>query len=198
MSPLPEILGKLIPKETIGKLYDDAVSGPAKEVSKLGVDAVKTARLVLLPLQAAAAFQDRLEAMFARIQQRIPEERQIQAPPELVGPTLERMRYLDDKSELWRMYEEAITKSVDSETAGVIHPSFSHIISQLSRDEAWMLYRLHRLRDQKFAITDTLDLNTDLNKFENRTFEKLEVPIEEFYLPDQLELYYTHLESLRV
>lgn len=193
MPPLLEELGKLIPKETIDKFYDDAVSGPAKEVGKLGVDAVKAARLVLLPLQVAAAFQDRLGAMFERIQQRVPEDRQTKAPPELVGPALEGMRYLDDKSELWRMYEEVITKSVDSETAGAIHPSFSHIISQLSRDEAWILYRL---RDQKFTVIDTLDLNADENKFENRKIEKSELPVDELFLPEQIELYYSHLESL--
>jgi hypothetical protein len=34
-------LGKLVPKETIGKVYDDALSGPAKEIGKLGTDIVR-------------------------------------------------------------------------------------------------------------------------------------------------------------
>lgn len=38
-------LGKLVPKETIGKVYDDVLSGPAKKIGKLGTDAVKTPRL---------------------------------------------------------------------------------------------------------------------------------------------------------
>jgi hypothetical protein len=37
------------------KLYDDAASAPAKEVSKIAVDLVKTARLFLAPFQLAAA-----------------------------------------------------------------------------------------------------------------------------------------------
>lgn len=196
MSPPPndfEELAKLIPKEVLEKLYDDAISDPAKEVSKLGVDIVKTARLILLPLQALAAWQDRLEPMFERIRRRVPEDRQIVAPPELVGPTLEKMRYLNDESELWRMYEEVLTKSVDSENADSIHPSFTHIISQLSRDEAWILYRL---RDQKFTVVDTLDWNKEENKFENRKIEKSELPVAELFLPDQIDLYYSHLESL--
>ena len=44
-------LGKLVSKETLSKLYDDAVAGPAKEVGKLGTDAIKVARLILAPLQ---------------------------------------------------------------------------------------------------------------------------------------------------
>jgi hypothetical protein len=37
-------LGKLVPKKTIGKLYDDALSGPAKEAGKLGTDVVNAYR----------------------------------------------------------------------------------------------------------------------------------------------------------
>ena len=49
----------------------------------------------------------------------MPEERQAEAPPELIGPVLEKMRYLGDQSELWRMYEEVITKSVDTRDGGI-------------------------------------------------------------------------------
>ena len=43
-------LSKLVPKEVLTKLYDDAVSGPAKEVGKLGTDAMEVARLILTRL----------------------------------------------------------------------------------------------------------------------------------------------------
>lgn len=188
-----DVLGKLVPKETIGKAYDDAISGPAKELGKLGVDAVKAARLVLFPLQIAATLQDRVATMLQRIGQRVPENRRIEAPAELVGPALERMKYLDDKSELWRMYEEVLTKSVDRERAGAVHPSFSYIISQLSRDEAWILFRL---REKAFTVVDTLDLNHSTNRFENRKVENSELPVDELFRPEKIELYYSHLESL--
>jgi hypothetical protein len=48
-------LGKLVPKKTVGKIYDDALSGPLRQIGKLGTDVVKTARLLLAPLQYAAA-----------------------------------------------------------------------------------------------------------------------------------------------
>ena len=169
MASFPEALGKLIPKEAIAKFYDDALSGAAKEAGKLAEDTMKTARLLLAPVQLAAAFQDRLVPMFDRIAKRVPEERRVEAPPELVGPSFEQMKYLDDKSDLWRMYEEVITKSVDSETTGQVHPSFPHIISQLCRDEAWILYRL---RGTKFVVVDTLDFIAETNRFENRKIEE--------------------------
>ena len=109
-----ETLGKLVPKEAINKLYDDALSGPAKEMGKLGTDVIKTAWLLLAPLQYGAAFQDRLEQMCERISKRVPEHRRVEAPLEVVGPTLEKLQFVRDGSELSDMFEELLTKSVDS------------------------------------------------------------------------------------
>ena len=80
MCPDLEQLGKLIPKEAIGKLYDDMLSGLAKEVGKPGTDIVKVARLLLAPLQVAAAFQDRFETMVKTIGERVPEDRRLRGP----------------------------------------------------------------------------------------------------------------------
>jgi hypothetical protein len=188
-------LGKLVPTKTIGKIYDDALSGPAKEIGKLGTDVVKTARLLLAPLQYGAAYQERLERACERISKRVPEERRVEAPLEIVGPTLEKLQYAQEESELWDMFEEVLTKSVDSETQASIHPSFSHIISLLSRDEAWILYRL---RDKNFEVVDYLDYDRAGNKFKNRVIEKSELPNDELFLPDKMDLFYSHLESLNL
>ena len=188
-------LGKLVPKKTIDKLYDDALSGPAKEIGKLGTDVVKTARLLLAPLQYGAAYQDRLERACERISTRVPDERRIEAPLEIVGPTLERLQYVREGSELWDMFEEVLTKSIDSEFQASIHPSFSQIISLLSRDEAWILYRL---RDRHFEVIDYLDYERAENKFTNRVIERSELPNDELFLPNQMDLFYSHLKSLNL
>ncbi|WP_208738530.1 Abi-alpha family protein [Bradyrhizobium vignae] len=195
MVDIMESLGKLVPKETIGKLYDDAISGSAKEVGKIGTDVVKTARLLLAPLQYAAAYQDRLERACERISKRVPEKRRAEAPLEIVGPVLERLQYVHEGSELWDLYEEVLTKSVDAEAQKTLHPSFAQIISLLSRDEAWILYRL---RDKSFGVTDHLDLDTAQNRFVNRVVQSSELPKHELFLPDLMELSYSHLESLNL
>jgi hypothetical protein len=125
----------------------------------------------------------------------VPEERRVEAPLEIVGPTLEKMQYVRENSELWDMFEEVLTKSVDSETQQTIHPSFSHTVSLLSRDEAWILYRL---RDRNFNVVDHLDYDRVQNKFSNRVIEKSELPKDELYMPDYIELSYSHLESLNL
>lgn len=193
MSPDLEQLGKLVPKETIGKLYDDMLSGPAKEAGRLGTDVVKAARLLLAPLQLAAALQDRLEPMVKRIADRVPAERRIEPPAEVVGPALERLRYIDESSALWTMYEEILTKAMDKDKNASIHPAFAYIISQLSRDEAWILYRL---RGRSFEIIDSLDFDRVQNKFFNRVIIKSELPKEELYVPEMIEVMYSHLDSL--
>src|SRR5438309_1344424 len=114
MSQLPNGIEKLLPTKVIEKTYDDALSKPAKEFSKIAVDLVRTARLFLAPIQLASAFQDRFERAVRRIRARVPEERYILAPAEVVGPALEQMRYLDEANPLWQMFEELLVSSVDS------------------------------------------------------------------------------------
>lgn len=195
MTNLPIDLEKVLNSKVTEKLYDDGVSDTAKEISKIGVDLSKTARLLLAPLQLTAAFQDRVEKMIARIRNKVPEERQIEAPVELVGPTLEKMKYLEEESLLWEMFEEILTRSIDSEGIKSIHPSFAHIISQLSRDEALILYKL---TEQDFKVVDTMDLNVKENRFENLKIEESQIPTDELFMPDKIHFYHSHLESLNL
>jgi len=193
MPDISELLEKLLPAKVVEKFYDDAASNTAKQVGKIGVDIVKTARLFLAPLQLTAAFQDRFARLVERIAKNIPEERQISAPAEVAGPAIRQMQYLDEVNPLWSMFEELLKCSVDSETVANVHPSFAHLISQLSRDEAIILYRL---KDRDFKVVDTLDLDRHKNRFVNRVIEKSDIPEGDLLLPEQVPLYYSHLESL--
>lgn len=74
----------------------------------------------------------------------MPEQRYVEAPAEIVGPAIEKMKYIDEKSLLWQMFEELLTRSVDKEAVSQSHPAFVHIISQLSRDEAFILAKLSK------------------------------------------------------
>lgn len=190
---LPDGIEKLLPIKVIEKAYEDVASAPAKEVSKIAVDIVKTARLFLAPIQIAATFQDRFERMLERVRNRVPEQRQIQAPAVVVGPAIEQMRYLEDYNPLWQMFEELLTSSVDSESVTKVHPSFAHLIAQLSRDEAMILYKL---RKGEFQIVDVLDLNATERRFENRKVEQSTIPTSELIQPGQLGLSYSHLYFL--
>lgn len=193
MNPLPDGIEKLLPAKVLEKAYDDIVSPPGRELGKVGADLVKTARLFLAPIQLAAAFQYRFEQLVERIRNRVPEQRYQEAPAEVVGPAIQQMQYLHDKSLLWEMFEELLTSSVDVDAIAKVHPSFVHVISQLSRDEALILYNL---RGRDFEIIDTLDLNRSENRFENLNVEESSIPASELVQPNQVPLYYSHLNSL--
>lgn len=193
MMPLSDWVEKLLPARVMEKAYDDVASQPVKEISKAAVDLVKTARLFLAPFQLTAAFQDRFERIVERIRTRVPENRQQPAPAEIVGPSLQQMQYLGEDNPLWQMFEELLTRSVDSESVSKVHPSFVQLISQLSRDEAVILYRL---RTGEFKVIDTLDLNRTEDRFENLVVEESNIPTADLWQPTQVGLYYSHLSSL--
>ena len=171
------------------------LSNPARELGKIGNDAVKTIRLLLAPLQLAAAFQDRLERLIARIGDRVPEERRLSPPPEVVGPALEHMKYLEEENPLWQMFEELISRSFDKDNIESVHPAFTGVIAQLTRDEGIILCRL---KTETFEIVDYLELNSIENRFENRKIEKNNLPLSDLILPDRIDMYYSHLESLNL
>lgn len=188
-----DLIKTFCPEKVLEKAYEDLASPAAKEIGKIASDVAKTTRLLLAPFQIAAAFQNRVELMIKRISARVPEQRQLSPPSEIIGPALEQMRYIDDKTPLWQMFEEIITRSVDKDEVATVHPSFIYIVSQLSRDEAVILYRL---KESNFEIVDVMDYNAEVNQFENRRIEENNLPIDALVLPDKLNLYYSHLDSL--
>lgn len=193
MSDISEVAGKALESKVIEKAYDDGVSPAFKELGKIGADLAKTARLILAPFQLTASFQDRLEAFLRNLNARVQEENRVSIPAEIAGPAFESMRYLEEESTLWKMFEELLIKSADKNSIYVAHPSFVHIIKQLTRDEAYILYKLTQ---SDFEITDTLDLNKALNRFENLKVERSTIPESELISPASVSIYYAHLESL--
>ncbi|EKZ96481.1 Abi-alpha family protein [Cupriavidus metallidurans] len=182
-----------VPEELLVKLYDDLISPSAKEVGGVISDATKTARLLLTaPLQLAAAYQDRFRRMTERIARDVPEAHRVAPPAQLVGPAIEALRFVDDSSPLWEMFEALLKSAMDERTAAKVHPAFGTLVAQLASDEAILLKRLHK---SSAKVTDVLDLGSD-NVFRNRRIESLDLPLDSLALPQQLDLYYAHLESL--
>jgi hypothetical protein len=163
------------------------------EVSKFGVDVVKSARLLLAPLQLAASFQDRLEIYFKNLNARVSEESMVQVPAELSSVCLDKMKYIDCENPLWLLFEELLINASSSETQSLVHPSFATIISQLSPDEAILLYELS-LGD--FDIEYEMDLDRETHKFNNRRDVLNTTPLKLLVSPESFNIYYSHLNSL--
>ncbi|MCX6668860.1 MAG: DUF4393 domain-containing protein [Methanothrix sp.] len=187
-------IGDALNSKVVEKAYDDAISKAAKQFGEFGEDFLKTARLVLFPFQMFAAMQDRLERTLKRVCDVVPPERRITPPPlQIIGPIFENIKYMDDNNILYELFEELLAHSIDSDRIEEAHPSFIHIISQLSHDEAIILFELKK---NDFEVVDTLDLDHEKNRFVNRKIEKTTIPVDKLFSPNKAEMYYSHLESL--
>jgi len=175
-------------------VYDDALSKAAKQFGEFGGDFIKAARFVLFPIQIFAAMQNRLEKTLEHVCNDVPSERRITPPPlQIIGPIFENIKYMDDNSILYELFEELLARSVDFERIAEAHPSFIHIIAQLSHDEAIML---HELKKNDFDVVYTMDLNNEKQRFENRIIEESTIPVGKLLFSNKAEMYYSHLESL--
>lgn len=188
-----EMVEKISNSKIIEKIYDDGLSSPVIEVSKIGTDFVKSARLILAPLQIAAAFQDRFEIFLKNLNKRVTGENQIQPPAELTSVCIERMKYIELDNPLWKMFEELLINAVNKNSLSKVHPSFGQIIGQLSPDEALLMYELSK---GDFKVSDQMDLNHQANRFENHRVLTSTIPKNKLSNPDAFEIYYAHLESL--
>lgn len=187
-----DLVVKALDSKTVEKTYDDVLSPGFKELGKVGTDLAKTARLLLAPLQIAASFQDRLERFLRELNERVPEERRVQVAAEISGPAIESMRYIDETSVLWDLFKEILLKASDKEGVMLVHPSFVHIIKQLTRDEAFILFKL---KDGDFKVIDQQDL-TGNNQWVNHRVLSSTIPKDELLCPGAWDIYCAHLESL--
>jgi hypothetical protein len=186
-------IGEALNSKVAEKAYDDAGTKPAKQVGELAEDIVKSARLALLPFQILAALQDKFEKTLERVASNVPQEKRINPQLQIVGPIFENMKYMDDNGILYELFEELLARSIDSERIAEAHPSFIHIISQISHDEAILLYELKK---NDFEVVDIMDFDRETNFFSNRKIEKTTVPKDVLLFPDKDEMYHLHLVSL--
>jgi len=190
---LPETIAKIVESEIAKQVYKQGLSGAVSQAGKLAEDVVKAARLFTFPIQILATLQDRIDATTKRAIDMVPAERQIESPPQIAGPVFEKMRFLPADDLLNQMFEELLARSIDRDRVNEAHPAFVHIISQLSRDEAIILFLL---KDRAFEITDLMDFDQPNNRFYNRRVEKSTIPTEKLFFSGNVDLYYSHLESL--
>lgn len=137
----PVEMVKAIP-EVVKAIYSDALSETLREVGKIGVDAAKTFRLALFPLQFSAALQDRLAAYINAAIRTVPEERRISPQQSLALSICERLKFCEETEEVSRLYLELLARAMDKERVGEAHPAFVNIISQLAPDEVLVVRQL--------------------------------------------------------
>lgn len=188
-----DIIGNVLDSKTVEKAYDDAISKPAKQVGIFLEDVFKTARLLSFPIQLTSAIQDKLDNTLERVITKVPKEQQITPPLQIVGPIYENIKYMDEDTILYELFEELLARSIDSERIDEAHPSFIHIIAQISHDEAIILFELKK---NDFEVVDIMDLDHDKNQFINKKIERTTIPFDKLLFKNNINIYCYHLESL--
>lgn len=193
--------------ETVApQVYSDLVANTFREASNIGVDLVKTLRLVFFPLQFAAAMQDRLARRITQSIEQVPQDRRVAPVPSLAHEVAERLRFQDDGSVLTAMYINLLARAMDRDRVGEAHPAFIQLIGQLAPDEVLLLAQLAELDFRLY--TRPLEMNPHVHSvveregafmwFANETTDPIELA-ERSIRPEELgqaQLVYTYIEHL--
>ncbi|MDD4652869.1 MAG: Abi-alpha family protein [Methanothrix sp.] len=193
-------IGEALNSKVAEKAYDDILSKPAKQAGELLEDSVQALRLALFPVQVAASLQEKFERMWLRAINAVPTERRISLQPQtipsllqMVGPIYERVKYMDENSVLYELFEELLARSIDNKRNPEAQPSFIHIISQLSRDEAIILLEL---RNNDFDLNISFGIEHETSRIIDKKIEFCNFPSEKLYFPEIIEMYFDHMDKL--
>jgi hypothetical protein len=192
--------------EVTKDLYSDTVKDTLRETSKIGVDAVKTLRLALAPLQYMAMLQDRVAKYFERAANKASPENRVSPAPSLALPILEKLRYQEDGDLLTDIYVELLSAGFDKSRVGDAHPAFLTIISQLSPDEIRLINSLAGADPKNYFGRTASDWTQSSKGIIEHLNESVLEPVEidwslvvnpdELSWPQHLQVYVGHLHSL--
>jgi Abortive infection alpha len=190
---IEEIAKELAKQLPIKDMYEDLLKPPAIQLGNLSSDVIKVILLALAPVQYLATIQDRFRSFLDRSVRRVPERQRISPPPQILGPVLEGIRYEPEETPIDELFSQLLSRSMDRDRAAEAHPSYPHIIRQLSADEAKILSDLcENMYD--YVYVSTLDQET--RRFFRGATEIDELPRGELIFPNNVGFYMEHLSSL--
>lgn len=187
----------------LNKVYDDALSPAMREASKIGVDAVKTFRLILSPIQFTAMWNGRLEYYLSKAINSVPEGNRIAPVESLAIPITEKLKYHEESNPLSELYVNLLARAMDRERVNEAHPAFIHIISQLAPAQVKIL-EIFNEHEKKVIYRDEFYRNLakqeDAYDFLSKIQPNIKLRIESDHYKyndiDQPELFMTLIEHL--
>lgn len=192
--------------ELAKEVYSDVLKETFLEISKIGVDAVKTLRLALAPLQFMAMQQERVAMYYKRAADKASPENRVSPAPSLALPILEKLRYQEDGDLLTDIYVELLSAGFDKSRIGDAHPAFLTIISQLSPDEIRLINSLAGSDPKNYFGRVASDWTQSSKGIIGHLNESVLEPVEidwslvvnpdELSWPQHLQVYVGHLSSL--
>lgn len=187
-----EKIVKALPGEEI---YKDLAQPAFRELGDAARNTVKAARFVIAPLDYLASQQDRWQRWLKRLAVKVEEDNLIPAHPQLSGPAIEGLRYLEEDSLLAEMFINLLARAIDKDRVNEAHPAFAKIISQLSPDEALVIAFL---RDGEYLLEQRASFDNAKQVFGPRKTIENRFPLNKLACPENFFLYMDHLHSLNL
>ncbi|MEO1671116.1 MAG: DUF4393 domain-containing protein [Cyanobacteria bacterium J06631_2] len=187
-----EDIAKLLP---LNEIYKDIAQPAAKQVGGALESTAKVARLLLAPIEYLAAQSDRWQRYLERVAEQVPEERRIEAHPQVAGPVIEGLRYVDEQNVIADLFINLLARAIDQDRVSEAHPAFASIISQLSSDEAQIIFWLQK---KHYVYRQYSAFNSEQGTFSAKQVIKNEFPIDRLIFPENFVIYMDHLYSLNL
>ncbi len=130
-----------VAKERSKDIYDDGLKPATREAGEAFQAIVGLFNnVVLYPVKKAnITFKYKLERFEQDLKielDKIPDEKLIEPPLTIAGPTLEALKYTFDTKELREMYINLLATSMNVDTVRFSHPAYVDIIKQMSKLDA--------------------------------------------------------------
>ena len=170
--------------------YKDLLRPTGKQIGEILGNTMKVARFIFAPIDYGAKLQDKFQNFLKKVENKVPEEKCVEASPQISGPIIESMVYMDENSLLGEMFANLLACAIHRERQDKAHPAFPKIIQQLSHDEAIILFYLKK---NAYAVEQRWNLSGD--KIINTRTTKEEFPVDKLSYPEHIWMYMSHLNS---
>lgn len=186
-----EELIELLKTLPVDEAYKNVLKKPGKEISKAVTDIIKAVRLLILPVQVAAAYQDKFANFIDTTIRRVPSKKFTLPASQIIGPVLEGIKYEPEDTPIYEMFADLLSSSMDSEKVNTVHPSYPLIIKQLSSDEAIIL---KNLKDNQYEFIKTYKFKGGRSYPD--AVERDDYPKGNLTFPSNIGFYMQHLNQL--
>jgi hypothetical protein len=179
----------------VDQVYIDALSPAMKQIGKALESVAKTSRFLLAPIDYLATQHDRWERYLHKVSEKIEPSNLTEGHPQIVIPTLEGLSLTYENSLLSELFINLLANSIDKTKQDLAHPAFPNLISQLSHDEAVLLYYLKK---KSYIVKQQLDFSLNENRYFNNRVVFEEFPLDKLQFPQHIWLYSTRLHFLNL
>lgn len=174
-----------IAEKIVDKVYDDALSPAMREVGGIFsaiagfFNNVVAAPLHRLNAKHKIKTQKFIEDLYREYQQ-IPEENRQEPPVNIVGPTLEALKYNIDEDVLSKLFANLLLSAMDKKRVNKCHPAYVKILAQMDSSDALVLQHISPRRGSAFGVVSPrFSIKIE---FEGKTFSGYKIMMDK--LPD--------------